>query len=79
MLQNDRRICDVCGEQIAKGEKYRRVKLAPTALAMLQSSDDRDLVPTMTVNPDGTVNMDICLTCTLSMGNLAKSDTEVVN
>jgi len=70
MLKDGERVCDVCGDKIPKGQKYRKSMMPAQAAALLSSTDDPDLIPTWTVNDDGTVTMDICLTCTVSMGKL---------
>lgn len=69
MKDSNRRFCDVCNEEISKGEKYQRVTLAREAAEIFRSQEDSELRPSWTENPDGTVTMDICATCTLSMGD----------
>ena len=70
MLDKAARFCDVCGEEIPKGTIYRLTNLQPEGAAMLLEVRDKDLVPTWTQNPDGTVNLDICKTCHLSLAHL---------
>lgn len=45
-----------------------RQQMRPEAAAILRSAHDPDLIPTSTSNADGTISLDICVTCTLSMG-----------
>ncbi len=71
MLKDNVRVCDVCGEEIPKGQKFRKSTMSTRAANLLSESGDPDLTPTSTVNDDGTVTMDICLTCTVAMGKLA--------
>jgi len=68
MLKERKRICDVCGEEIPKGTKFRKSTMPAEAAALLVAPDDPDLIPTWTVNADGTITMDVCLECTVSMG-----------
>ena len=68
MLKHRMRYCHVCGEEIPKGDKYSVRTMQPEGAAMLLDTDDPELVPTWTQNPDGTVRLDICTTCYLSMG-----------
>lgn len=70
MLKDGGRVCDVCGEEIPKGQKFRKSTMPAHAATLLPATDDPDLIPTWTVNDDGTVTMDICLMCTVSMGKL---------
>jgi hypothetical protein len=67
MLKDGKRFCDVCEEEIPKGTTYRRSRLPAYAAALL--TIDPDLAPTWTTNPDGTLSLDACTTCVLSMGN----------
>ncbi|MFQ6003634.1 MAG: hypothetical protein ACE5KJ_07805 [Candidatus Zixiibacteriota bacterium] len=69
MLKENTRICDLCGEEIPKGTVYHVENLSPEATAVFLEVGDVDLVPTWTQNPDGTVRLDICLDCYLSMGH----------
>jgi hypothetical protein len=73
MLKDHMRVCDVCEAEIEPGEKYFRNTLHAYAAAMLLENDNPALVPSFTQNADGTVNLDICQTCYLSM---EPSDTE---
>jgi len=70
-LNNGDRVCDVCGEALPTGQKFRKSTMPAHAATLLSTSNDPDLTPTWTVNDDGTVTMDICLSCTVSMGQLA--------
>jgi hypothetical protein len=68
MLENGQRFCDVCNEKIPKGSTYQRSSMPVRATDLLTAGHDPDLVPTWTTNPDGTISMDICVICVLSMG-----------
>jgi len=70
VFKDRQRMCDVCGEDILQGEKYRTATMPAQAAEMLSATDDPDSIPTWTVNDNGTVTLDICLTCTVSMGTL---------
>ena len=70
MLNNGDRVCDVCGEALPTGQKFRKSTMPAHAATLLAATYDPDLTPTYAVNDDGTVTMDICLTCTVSMGIL---------
>jgi hypothetical protein len=65
MTKDGKRFCDVCEEMIPVGTKYRRNCMPARAAELLKL--DPDLAPNWTTNPDGTISMDICLTCVLSM------------
>lgn len=69
MLKGRIRICEVCGDEIPKGTKYRVSNMRPEGAAMLLELSDTDLIPTWTQNPDGKVRLDICLDCSISMGH----------
>jgi len=71
MLKDGQRMCDVCGEHIPKGKNYRRITTRAETAALLSAPDDADLIPTWTPNDDGSVTMEICLECTISMGTVA--------
>jgi len=71
------RFCDVCENEIPKNDHYRRVHLTRPATELLASPDDPNLIPTWTQNPDGTVNMDICLTCSVAMSSTFSSEDKV--
>ena len=70
MLKDSQRFCDVCGESIPNGDKNRKSTMPVQAAEILSATDDPDLIPSWTKNSDGTVTMDICLTCTVSMGTI---------
>ena len=70
MLSDKFRICDICEDEIPKGTAYRKATMPPEAANLLASTEDPDIRATWTVNPDGTVTMDICPTCVLSMGHV---------
>ena len=73
MLKDDIRICDVCGEDIPKCDIYRVATITPEVADVFLNLRDKDLVPTWTQNYDGTVSLDICLDCHLSMGDQIES------
>lgn len=72
MLKDGERFCDVCEEEIPKGAVYRRSHLLAYAVVLL--TIDPDSPPTWTTNPDGTLSLDACTTCVLSMGNAPGQD-----
>jgi hypothetical protein len=76
MLKNSSRICDVCGGKIPKGTTYRAATITQEAAMLFLSITDIDLLPTWTQNLDGTVRLDICLDCHLSMGTSIKTREE---
>lgn len=67
-LDNGVRLCDVCEETIPPGVKYRKTTMLPEAASM-RLTGDKELIPSWTTNADGMILMDICLTCTISMGS----------
>jgi hypothetical protein len=72
MVKDGRRFCDICAEEIPKGIVYRRSRLLAYAVALL--TIDPDLTPTWTTNQDGTISLDACTTCVLSMGDSPRKD-----
>ena len=68
MISDGIRICDICKEEIEKGVTYRKAIMPPQAAVLLTGTDDPDVRPTWSLNSNGNVEMDICLTCTFSMG-----------
>jgi len=77
MLRENVRICDVCGSKIPKGETYRSVTITAESAAIFFKTSDKNLVPTWTQNPNGTVRLDICLDCHLSMGGKIRSEERI--
>jgi len=71
MVKEGKRICDVCGDHIPKATKYRNTTMHAEAARLLSALDNPGLVPSWTVNDNGTVTMDICLECTVSIGATA--------
>ncbi|MGD1029255.1 hypothetical protein [Candidatus Binatus soli] len=65
MIKDGKRFCDVCDEEIPAGTKYQRNRMPPRAAGLLKT--DPDVTPKWTTNPDGTISMDICIECVLSM------------
>lgn len=74
MLKDGKRFCDVCAEDIPKGTKYLKSTMPAQAAALLSARDDPGLIPTWTVNDNGTVTMDICLECEVAMGTAAPGE-----
>ena len=74
MLKENVRICDICSGEIPKGETYRAATIVPKVATIFFSTKGKDLMPTWTQNPNGTVRLDICLDCHLSMGEKIKSE-----
>ena len=75
MRQSGSRVCDVCGQAIPPRETYQTVTIPAGAAASLLEVREPDLVPTWTELPNGKVRLDICSTCTVSMGPLS-SDSD---
>ncbi len=73
MLKENRRVCDVCGDDIPKGTKYRVARLRPEDASALLDVSDIGLIPSWTQEPDGIVRLDICLDCHMSMGRSFES------
>ena len=69
MFTGNDRICDICGSSIPKGIHYRVAHMIPEAASLLLDIEDPGLMPTWVQNPDGTVRLDICQGCTVSMGS----------
>ncbi len=67
MVKDGQRFCDVCDEKIPKAAKYQRNCMPAAAAEIFRSVRAPRLVPTWTPNADGTISMDICITCVLSM------------
>lgn len=57
------RICDFCAARIDCGADFHVGLLTPYEAAALLDVNDPALVPTWTQLADGTVRLDICLTC----------------
>jgi len=56
--------CDICDEEIPEGESYRTItRPSDIRTLFVQAARDSELVPSMTQREDGTVRLDICLTC----------------
>ena len=68
MIRERNRICDVCGDGIPKGTKYSKSTMPAEAAALLAAGNGPGTTPTWTVNADGTITMDICQECEISMG-----------
>ena len=50
---------------------------AAFALDIFLSTDDPAMVPTWTKNPDGSIRLDLCLTCSMSMTTQDELDERV--
>ena len=70
MLRDSSRVCDVCGETMPPRSTYSIATLPPEKAAILLEVGDAELLPTWTQNLDGTVRLDVCLDCYMSMGQL---------
>jgi len=68
MIQDDLRICDICGEEIPRGEVFKRSTMPAEKAAMFLDINDPDLIPSMAQKEGGEIEIDICQTCVLSMG-----------
>lgn len=68
MLSDKIRICDICADEIPVGTTYRKSTMLPEAAELFAATEDPDVRPTWTINPDGAVTLDICPTCVLSVG-----------
>ena len=67
MYKEGHHYCDICGTDVPPSQLASRA--VPAQLAgLLLDTDDPDLVPTWTQLPDGSVQIDFCATCRLSMG-----------
>lgn len=75
MIKKSIRICDVCSEEIPKRTMCRQVKLK-LEVANLLFSRNPELTPTWTTLPDGNIQLDICLDCSLSMGKFLEDKKE---
>lgn len=74
MINDHMRICDVCGEEIPKGEIFRRSTVPAEKAAIFLDQNDPELIPSMTQKKSGDVEIDICQTCILAMGKRNKDD-----
>ena len=76
MLEDGRRHCDVCSGALPDGATYQVQTMRPEAATLLAREFHRTLDPFMAPafsrNPDGTIDMDICVDCVLGMGDWAK-------
>ena len=75
MIKGGNRECDVCGSVIPKGTTYRYAKISPDKAALLLDISDPDMTPTWTQEAYGTVRIDICLECHISMGEIPTSQS----
>lgn len=73
MLKDNIRICDVCGEEITKGEKFNQQTVsadrAALFLAAVQAIHDYEMQQSWTKHPDGSITVDLCLQCYISIGH----------
>jgi len=58
----------------SKRAKYQCSQMPAHAADLLRVGDDPDGIPTWTTNADGTISMDICITCALSMNVNARKE-----
>ena len=69
--------CATSASEIPRGSKDRYATLRSKMAEILRSRDDLKAAATLTKNPDGAVSMDICLTCSMKMGNMASIGVNV--
>lgn len=69
MLQGKDRFCDVCGDAIAKGEKYAAFTVSKDEAELFHALTDSelDMAPTISVDSQGNLRLDVCLDCRLNM------------
>ena len=67
MIEGENGKCDICGSVIPKGTFYRCAKISPDKATLMLDVSGPDIMPTWTQEPDGTVRIDICLECHISM------------
>jgi hypothetical protein len=75
MIENEIRKCDVCDSAIPTGTIYRYAKISPDKAALLLDISDPELMTSWTQQPDGTVIIDICLECHISMGDIPTNES----
>ena len=68
MLKNGIRTCDVCEDVIEKGEKYVTKIIEKENVELVLS-----VVQTGTIDDSGTLRIDVCITCHLSMDSEGKA------
>lgn len=68
MHQNEQHFCDICGDALSSNQLTSRT-IRPELASLMLDTDDPDFVPTWTQLPDGSVQIDFCVTCRLSMGD----------
>ena len=79
MLKNHLRSCDVCGSAIPKGERYVVSKFTKHRLQVIEQlmpGIEPDMRPTMDVDSQGNVRLDIRIDCHM---NMSVSGTETIN
>jgi hypothetical protein len=69
MVNDNVRVCDVCGATIPKATKYVVYKGGPEKAQVLKSLAEAspDMAPTFTVEAGGSIRLEICLKCKLRM------------
>jgi hypothetical protein len=68
MVSGSAGLCDICGEEIPKGDTYVTYQLPSEAAALIQSAHGSDSDVPPIVEQDGTVRWDVCLNCRMNMG-----------
>ena len=66
MLKDNFRSCDVCGSEIAQGERYVVSKIPKHRLQLIEElmpGIEPDMRPTMDVDSQGNLRLDICIDC----------------
>ena len=79
MLKDNIRSCDVCGSEIPTGERYVVSKIPKHRLQLIEElmpGIEPDMRPTMAVDSQGNLRLDICLDCHM---NMSVPGTETVN
>ena len=74
MIDGNTRKCDICGSVIPKGSTYRVSRISPDKAILLLDVPDPEMWPTWTQEADGTVRLDICLECHISMGEMPSDE-----
>ena len=79
MLKDNIRSCDVCSSEIPTGERYVVSKIPKHRLQLIEElmpGIEPDMRPTMDVDSQGNLRLDICLNCHM---NMSVPGTETIN
>ena len=79
MLRNKVRFCDTCDVEIPAGASFRRLTLSPDAAAKIVLSRGIGTCTSVTHNDDGTVAIDVCVSCTMNVAAFAQSASDYIN